>query len=200
MRSSNPILQAGHGSFLSYEAQGLPTPTAAQSSCNGMSSRAAAESLAAEAAGTGPEQPQKIPTDGGHGLRKFILEQYRDGEMTATMACTICHYATQAGARGVDDIASHPSQRSHRAEHLRKALRVRSKDSFFTAKIPMWDKDTESRILGDFPVNLPFDVFEEEFAQDCDQFNPAKFPVDSLPPTFKDHVVTLANPGKTCPF
>eukprot|EP00959_Pyramimonas_sp_CCMP1952_P126930 2654586-Pyramimonas_sp.AAC.1 len=64
--------------------------------------------------------------------------------MTAKDVCVLSWHSTRAGAVGVADLAL-PDQNDHRSEHLRKALGTRSKATFFTAQIPMWDSDQERR-------------------------------------------------------
>ena len=103
-----------------------------------------------------------VPLGSGAGLRKYLIQQYKYGKMPAVTVCTIAHFATQAGALGVADLALEPSSQHH-AEKLRRALEARSKDTFYIAPVPFMDHETSARKMFPFPICLP----HEEFARVC---------------------------------
>eukprot|EP00959_Pyramimonas_sp_CCMP1952_P236997 4952951-Pyramimonas_sp.AAC.1 len=119
--------------------------------------------------------------------------------MSATTVNSIAYYAQQGGARGLEDIALHPTS-THHAEHLRRAVAARSKSSFYNARVPVWCKRTERRIFIDFPINLPSDQFETAYRLNPKEFDPSEYPQEHLPPTFQSNEVYLDTPGKTCPL
>eukprot|EP00959_Pyramimonas_sp_CCMP1952_P393894 8253528-Pyramimonas_sp.AAC.1 len=115
------------------------------------------------------------------------------------MVNTIAWHASRAGAKGVQDL-SHPPESTHHAEHLRSAIQSRSAETFFSPRIPMWDKSTDQRVLVPYPMNLPFDQFAESWHANPSEWDPQNYPAADIPPTFLGHPVTIANPNKTCPL
>ena len=87
------------------------------------------------------------------------------------------------------DLALDPKS-THFAEHLRRALGVRS--DFYVFQVPMWDAETNSRVLRDFPMHLPHECWAEEFDRSPADF---KIPGDrsTLPPAWSAHPVTAVN-------
>eukprot|EP00959_Pyramimonas_sp_CCMP1952_P113743 2377622-Pyramimonas_sp.AAC.1 len=85
-----------------------------------MAARAAAERLNVEPSRSrGRDESES--SDGGVGLRQYMLGAYKRGELSAVAVCSLSYHATRGGCRGVADLSLHPSS-THHAEHLRKAL------------------------------------------------------------------------------
>ena len=55
--------------------------------------------------------------DGAVYFRQHLVDQYRGGLQSAQRICSTAYYATVAGARGVRDLALHPSDRHHAGVH-----------------------------------------------------------------------------------
>ncbi|CAK0792057.1 unnamed protein product [Prorocentrum cordatum] len=144
--------------------------------------RASAAALTVEIAVT----DEATSADGGVGLRRYLLEQCKCGQMTATAVSTTAWWATKAGAVGIDDLALHPSG-THHSEHLSAAIQTRADTAFYTAGAPMWDSETNRRVLVDFPVNLPHEQFAEEWFHDPSAWDPAGFDAMNLSPVFHTH-------------
>ena len=158
-----------------------------------MSSRfAAAQATIDEEMAEGPGIVlSKASVDGGVSLRRYILERYRSGDFSATDVCTLAHCAVQAGAEGVSDLALPPSSSSGNfSKHLKRALALRAESTFYIAEVPMFDKDTQSRYLARFPMNLPHDIFAYEYARNPSSFDLNNFNMDAVPSHFFSHEVT----------
>ncbi len=137
-----------------------------------MAFRAAGAQLVVEDTRTAAETEVRSLFDEGAGLRAHILGLYRRGEMSAAAVCTLSYHACNAGARGVGDLALHPSS-THAAEHLRAAASARSQQSFYWFDLPMWVGDTNSRELIRFPINLPHDQFSRAFSDSPADWDPS---------------------------
>ena len=139
------------------------------------------------------------PRDFGAGLRKYLLNEFCKGRMTSEQVCTLGWHCTAAGAQGVADLALNPKYQ-RQAEHLRRAMDVRARETFYVARIPMWDHTEERRTFIEFPLDLPHEAFSRLHAQDPERFvlQPRHRP--DLPPSFFAHDVYIANGDKTCPI
>jgi hypothetical protein len=142
----------------------------------------------------------RFSVDGGLGLRRYLLQRYKRGLLSATDVCTLAWHSTQAGAEGVADLALHPDSSSGNfSKHLKRALKMRAASTFYCASVPMWDKDTETRYEAQFPMNLPHDIFAAEFIRDPSSFDTSNFDLDEVPAHFFDHVVTKES-GRCVPL
>ena len=108
--------------------------------------------------------------------------------MPASTLCTIAWHATRAGAVGVADLGVDPKL-TKQAEFLRVALQVRCAETFFVARVPLWDHTKEERCVVDFPMSLPHEDFSS-----CFKASPESFRTDLasdlvLPRTYFEHVV-----------
>ncbi|CAK0840011.1 unnamed protein product, partial [Prorocentrum cordatum] len=72
---------------------------------------------------------------------------------------------------------------------------VRSLESFYVVRLPVWDHEQEARTHVDFPMNLPHEQVAASFAEDPRQFDPINFDADTLPPEFSEHSVVRDAPG-----
>eukprot|EP00959_Pyramimonas_sp_CCMP1952_P018637 393695-Pyramimonas_sp.AAC.1 len=163
----------------------------------GMASRSRVAAAELLARGPPPEQAAPISDEvraGGERLRKYLLSQYKEGHLTARQLATTCYWATQGGSFGVADLGLHPDS-DHAAEHVRAALEVRSLESFYVVRLPVWDHEQEARTHVDFPMNLPHEQVAASFAEDPRQFDPINFDADTLPPEFSEHSVVRDAPG-----
>lgn len=138
--------------------------------------------------------------DEGVGLRKFILDGYKRGKLNATDVATFAFHATAAGALGVADLAMSPQSirdgGGNCAKHVRSALGVRAKSSFYLCKIPLWNHSTQERVTEDFPFHLPHDIFSELYNADPDTFNVEK---EELAPNWFEHDVFVEHGPKAVP-
>eukprot|EP00969_Alexandrium_andersonii_P333596 14743417-Alexandrium_andersonii.AAC.1 len=102
-----------------------------------MAARAASLALAsASAPGSAPPPSAHLPPpDGGQGLRAYLLGQFKSGNMSAKMVCTVAWHSAAAGSTGVADIAQNPTS-SHQAEVLMRAIGARAAKTFFFTDIP----------------------------------------------------------------
>ena len=146
---------------------------------------APAVTAAAAAAVAAPSQ-FRAGQDGGAGLRRFLVQQWKRGKLPAEDVCTMAWHATRAGGSGVADLAVDPKYR-HQAEHLVKALQVRTPDCFYMVDLPLWDHEEEVRKVWPFPMSLPHEEFARGYAA-C----PGDFDVEGaddlqLPPSYFDH-------------
>ena len=132
-----------------------------------------------------------VPQDLGKGLRGYLIKEFRLGRMTSEQVCTLSWHATAAAGKGVADLALQPTL-TRQAEHLRKVMDARAKESFYVARIPMWNHTEELRSFVDFPFDLPHEAFARMHAKDptCFAVPPHKH-VD-LPPSFWSHEVFVA--------
>eukprot|EP00969_Alexandrium_andersonii_P374177 15485600-Alexandrium_andersonii.AAC.1 len=85
-----------------------------------MAGRAAAFHVgqgAASSSSPGPPTKSRLEPDGGVGLRKYLLQQYHQGKLSAYALCTTAFHATKAGAANMEDLAMDPTG-SHQAERV----------------------------------------------------------------------------------
>ena len=134
------------------------------------------------------EHAPAVPRDFGKGLRNYLLKEFRLGRMTSEQVCTLSWHATAAGGKGVADMALKPTL-THQAEHLRRVMNVRAKETFYVASIPMWCHTEELRKFTDFPFDLPHEAFARMHAQDPTCFDVLPHMHDDLPPSFWAHQV-----------
>ena len=176
-----------------------------------MSARAAAARLVYESSlvdpaapsnlsqSTRPVEAPKFGSDDGQGLREHMIKEWKYGRMTSEAVCTLSWHISRAGGSGVADLALNPKL-TKQAEHLRKALEVKSKDSFYLARIPLWDKADEDRKYFDFPMYLPHDAFGKNFNRSPESFDPALNDESFLPRSYFTHELYLSKKGKACPI
>ena len=74
----------------------------------------------------------RFSVDGGLGLRRYLLQRYKRGLLSATDVCTLAWHSTQAGAEGIADLALHPDSSSGNfSKHLKRALKMRAASTFY---------------------------------------------------------------------
>ena len=140
--------------------------------------------------------------DEGIGLRSFLLDRYKRGKLPASTLSTLCWHATRAGAANVADLACSPSQsEQHAADHVRRAIAVRAKSTFYIAQVPMKSDEEPGvqRLLCEFPMNLPHADFARQYNKAPDQFKIALHGDIRVPPSYSRHPVALAKADMACP-
>jgi hypothetical protein len=72
------------------------------------------------------------------------------GELSNKGLCTICWYASQAGADGVSDLGLDPSKRGgNHARHIRDRLGlIRVRQQLYYVRVPMWNQACVSNAHG----------------------------------------------------
>ena len=164
-----------------------------------MAARAAAFQTRLEGQGPQASRPP-ASSDDGEGLRKYILNEYKRGEISAKAACAIAYHATKGGCVGVADLAVDPNQPGrHFADHLVRAVGARAASSFYTAEIPMWDHEKQQRRMTAFPVNFPHEQFAAAYKERPSDFDVANSEAD-LPPLYHTHPVTKKFKEKSVPI
>ena len=151
------------------------------------------------AGGPGQQHAPAVPHDLGKGLRTYLLREFRLGRMTSEQVCTLGWHATAAGATGVADLAVRPGL-TRQAEHLRQVMNARARDTFYVARIPMWDHTEERRTFFEFPMDLPHEAFARQHGQDPAPFVLHPDQHEHLPPSFFEHEVYIANGDMTVPI
>ena len=63
----------------------------------------------------------KHGSDGGDGLRTYLLREFKCGRLSSEAVCSLAWHASRAGAANVADLGLDPKSRKQ-AEHLRKAM------------------------------------------------------------------------------
>ncbi len=148
-----------------------------------------------------PPPPVPLASDGGRGLRIFLLTRYKQGAYTAKDLCCLAYHCTQAGASGVTDLSLHPDSSSGNfSKHVRSVLKMKGDETFFSALVPMWCHDTQSRYLCPFPFHLPHDIFAAEFERNPASFDFNNYDIDRLPPRFFNNPVTVEHGPKVTPL
>ena len=141
----------------------------------------------------------EIGQDDGSGFRRFLLTEYKLGRLTAEGVCSLAWHSVRAGARGVADLACDP-KRQDQAKYLRQQIQARTKNSFYIARLPMWDKRNQSRKLEDFPMALPHESFPRELALDPAGFDPMIGREQGrLSPLYSQHEVVRTKGENACP-
>ena len=101
----------------------------------------------------------EIPAeDDGKGLRRYLLDKFKRGEMTAKAVCDVAWFSHGAGASGVADLAYKPSG-SHQAEHLMSILRDASGGSVLHRASPDVEPDRGDAGDARFPNEVAPRVF-----------------------------------------
>ncbi len=138
--------------------------------------------------------------DDGLGFRRYLLSGFKRGVFTAKDVCCMAFHAQNGGCHGISDLALHPeSTGGNFYTHLQRQLELRSIDSFYAAKIPLWCNATQERILEDFPMHLPHQLFSELYKTNPALFDPINIDVTELPPMWLNHAVYAANGDKAIP-
>ena len=92
----------------------------------------------------------------GNKFAEFCLEQLHMGKMSAKTMCTLCYWASRAGASGnVKDFSLKPTSQSGKFQnHIDKALGFNVKDDghLFRVKTPMFAKHDVSRSSARIPI------------------------------------------------
>ena len=169
-----------------------------------MSARAAALAHGFLGPRSGPGSaapPLDVPvtgTDDGQGLRDYVLKEFKYGRMTSEAVCTFAWHATRAGALGIADFALNPKSH-HQAEFLRSRMHARAKESFYLAKVPVWNQRDQQREVMEFPMNLPHEAFAKAFPKDPAAFDPEQHDGSRLPRLYYEHEVYKNKQGKASP-
>ena len=142
---------------------------------------APAVTAAAAAAVAAPSQ-FRAGQDGGAGLRKFLVQQWKYGKLSAEAVCTTAWHVTRAGRSGVADLAVDPKYRNQ-AEHIARALSLRTQDFFYMVDLPLWDHHEEARRVWPFPMSLPHEEFARAYAACPDDFDVERADDLQLPPS-----------------
>ncbi len=152
-------------------------------------------------AGALPLQINIEEFDSGLGLRRYLLSGFKRAVFTAKDVCSLAHHARNGGCYGVSDLALDPSQTGgHFYEHLQRTLPLKSADCFYTARIPLWDSTSQTRVLEDFPMHLPHQIFSEIYKSKPALFDPVNIDFSELPPLWLEHPVFAAQGDKAIPI
>eukprot|EP00959_Pyramimonas_sp_CCMP1952_P336494 7045787-Pyramimonas_sp.AAC.1 len=68
----------------------------------------------------------------------------------------------RSGGTGVGDLAL-PTESSHHTEHIRRAMSLKSKETLYTAQVPIFDQESDTRTEIAFPFNLPHEAFADAY-------------------------------------
>ena len=133
-------------------------------------------SSAAPGAGAGTRAEAEGGGDGGAGLRAYLLDKYRRGQITAADLTATAWHSMQGGCVGVGDLALNPAQNSHAAEHLRRALAIPdARDEFYFINVPTWNKESNTRTFMKFPIYLPRERFAKKMGLQSGCLGPTEF-------------------------
>ena len=146
-----------------------------------------------------PAALQGAGRDDGAGLRKYLLQQYKVGKMSATAVAQIAWHATRAGAVGVADLAFDPQISHKHAELLAQAISTRAAATFYDAGVPLWSHAEEYRFVSSFPMNLPHEEFARQHASNPTDFQIANQEDPQVPPTYFEHPVYKEKGAQACP-
>ena len=119
--------------------------------------------------------------------------------MNAKQVCVLSYWSTRGGTRGVADLALHPDS-THFAGHLKNILDINAAGKFYMADVPMWDAETETRVIRPLPINLPHEYFAASASSHPEQWNPALFDPADMPAALLKHPVYAAHGGKAVPL
>ncbi len=142
--------------------------------------------------------------DGGVGLRAYLLDGFKRGRLTARDVCGMAYWSTKAGAHGVEDLVKDPALEHGGAfmEKVLGAVNARSKSSFYSYRVPLWDHHTQTRTTRlQFPFHLPHDIFADLRSSHPELFEKIteKTDLSDLPPTWAHHDVYLEMGNKAVP-
>ena len=149
---------------------------------------------AGPAAAETEQSPSSIARSAELDFRFDLIDRYAAGKLDNMDLATIAWKATQAGARGVQDLAVNPVVKGdNHARAVRSALGLNSvKDEvLYTCRVPVWDVTTASRVVKDMLVKLPHETIARDFYNNRDAYIKARSDPDNIEvPAFLDHPVT----------
>lgn len=107
--------------------------------------------------------PSEVPNDGDPGqlLREFLVMSFsRNAVVTAAFVGELCHLITNAGGRGVTDLAWTATNKSRRLK-LVLAREYTAPDLYYV-KTPLYNKKAAARTTQQIPIHLPSEIFQRE--------------------------------------
>ncbi len=138
--------------------------------------------------------------DEGVGFRRYLLNAFKRGTFTAKDVCAMAWHAERGGCHGVADLALDPcSTGGNFYTHLTRAVGLKSMECFYSAKIPLWNCDNQSRELTEFPFHLPHVIFHDLFVRRPLLFDPINIDFTEMPPCYSDHAVVMLHGAKAMP-
>ena len=143
--------------------------------------------------------------DAGNAFVEFCLEQLYMGKISAKAMCTLCFWASRAGAAGkVKDFALSPNAKSGKFSlHIDKTVGFNPKEDgdLFKLEVPIYAKYDASRGRMKLPMQLPHEVFSTEMETDPDLLDKleTKMAETEWAEAYKEHVVTKSSPRPALP-
>jgi len=135
------------------------------------------------------------PEECGDILIDFLLELLWTNRLSAKSVCTICYWASRAGATSVARFSMRPSAPSgHFQRKVDRATGVslkKEKERLFNMRVPLHTKYDSSRKTRSVLARLP----HEELAQEVEQNPLLLVEGDEYTEALAAHPVALANPG-----
>ncbi|CAE7212809.1 unnamed protein product [Symbiodinium sp. CCMP2592] len=100
----------------------------------------------------------------GQKFRKFLLEKYSSGSMTAADTCTLAYLHTESGGRGAEDLGLDPEiATKHGAGHLRYHLGKHYEKPYVEyVAVPMVCKKSIGRVSVQHPTRVASDMLRRE--------------------------------------
>ena len=129
--------------------------------------------------------------EAGELLAQYLLNNHKSGRLTAKDVCVISHWATLAGACGVQGMAKGPeTQSGNFKRHLEKYLNPSDTFQTYSLEVPSQCKASEERQPVTLQVLPPHEVFAEACAQEkWPELLETATKKNKLPPNYGQHPI-----------
>ena len=108
-----------------------------------------------------PMEP--LQSEASQQLRRMLLDRFTMGSMSGADVAEICHWVTEAGAKGVSELGLKPEQATkHGHEHVRRhAGKIFPEPNLTYIETPLYVKKEARRVREAVPVMLPSTLFRD---------------------------------------
>jgi hypothetical protein len=126
----------------------------------------------------------------GYEYREDMLDRWTRGGLTNIDICTTAWKHTRSGGTGTSDLGVNPySKGGNHARAARRALGLHVvRQNSYNIMLPIWDWDTQSRIVVKFPIRLPHELLAADFLKRPDKYCMKKLdPADYMVPSYYEN-------------
>ena len=121
-------------------------------------------------------RPKCVPAEdleqAGYVYREDMLDRWTRGALSNIDLCTTAWKHTRSGGRGTPDLGINPASKGqNHARAARRALGLKVvRQTIYFIMLPIWDWDTQSRVVAKFPIRLPHELLAADFLKQPTQY------------------------------
>ena len=141
-------------------------------------------------------RPKCVPAEdleqAGYVYREDMLDRWTRGALSNIDLCTTAWKHTRSGGRGTPDLGVNPASKGqNHARAARRALGLNVvRQTIYFIMLPIWDWDTQSRVVAKFPIRLPHELLAEDFLKRPEKYCMKKIdPADYMVPAYSENEV-----------